>query len=498
MNKKPTPDTPLDLRRRQLLKFAGASAAVGSLGLKAGLANAAEGPGKTDSATDRGDVLDVVIIGAGLAGLTAARDLQQAGCRSFVVLEARDRVGGRTLNHDLGSGYVSEAGGQWIGPGQTAVADLARELEVGTFPTYYEGSTVILGGDGRVEIDLKGTFGTDETLAAKLSELSRDVPCGAPWKSSKVAELDKLSAGDWLSRQAIKPEDRAGWNASFLLTCGVAPAKMGFLHFLSMINSANCEYMQLDSIKDSAQGTRLVGGSQILCIKMAQQLGDRLRLSCPVRQVSDWDREVVRLQTDQGEIRARRVIMAIHPALCHQLRFDPPLPEERAALQRAWPAHSPARKTSMVYSRPFWREKGLNGHVIQAGGPVIWAYDNSPPGGEIGVINAFVTNAMVSSDLKEAQRVLAQIYARALGDEALKPVSYHEHDWGQADPWTLTCVSPIPPGFWSTHGEALRPPCGNLFWSGTETADIWAGYMDGAVRSGHQSALQVLNALRRA
>lgn len=114
------------------------------------------------------------------------------------------------------------------------------------------------------------------------------------------------------------------------------------------------------------------------------------------------------------------------------------------------------------------------------------------------MINAFVTNAMVSSDLKEAQRVLAQIYARALGDEALKPVSYREHDWGQADPWTLTCVSPIPPGFWSTHGEALRPPCGNLFWSGTETADIWAGYMDGAVRSGHQSALQVLNALRRA
>ncbi|WP_207888112.1 FAD-dependent oxidoreductase [Pseudomonas sp. 30_B] len=499
MTKKSSSNSSFDLRRRQLLKFAGATAAVGGLGLKMGLAAAAE-PSAGASVTSAGekDVLDVAIIGAGLAGLTAARDLHLSGCRSFVVLEARDRVGGRTLNHDLGSGFISEAGGQWIGPGQTAVADLARELEIGTFPTYYDGRTVILGGEGHLEIDLKGTFGTDPALAAKLSEMSRDVPSGAPWKSPKVAELDKMSAGDWLAGQNIKPEDRGGWNASFLLSGGVAPAKMGLLHFLSMINSASCEYDKLDSIKDSAQGTRLVGGSQILCLKMAEQLGDLVRLSCPVREISGWDSPVVTLHTGQGEIRARRVIVAIHPALCHQVTFDPPLPEGRAALQQAWPSHSPARKSAMVYSRPFWREKGLNGHVLTVDGPVIWAWDNSPPGGEIGVINAFISNARVPSDRQAAQRMQAEIYAQALGEQALHPVSYHEHDWGQADPWTITCVSAIPPGFWSTHGEALRPSCGNLIWSGTETADIWAGYMDGAVRSGHQSALHALNALRQA
>jgi len=282
-----------------------------------------------------------------------------------------------------------------------------------------------------------------------------------------------------------------------LLTCGVTPAKMGFLHFLSMINSAGSEYMRLDSIKDSAQGTRIVGGSQVLSSKMAQLLGDKVRLSCPVRKIADWNGDIVRLQTDQGEIRARRVIMAIHPALCQRLQFDPALPEARAALQRAWPAHSPARKTAMVYPRPFWRDKGLNGHIIQVGGPVIWAYDNSPPNGEIGVINAFILNAAAPTNLEAAKRMQTEIYARALGDAALEPVSYHDHDWAHADPWTITCVSPIPPGFWSTHGEALRPPCGNLFWSGTETADIWAGYMDGAVRAGRHSALQVLNALRK-
>ncbi|WP_443112297.1 flavin monoamine oxidase family protein [Cupriavidus sp. IDO] len=467
--------------------MAGASTAAGTIGLSPGLARA----GKSE------DVLDIAIIGAGLAGLTAARDLRQAGCESFVVLEARNRVGGRTLNYEVGSGHVSEVGGQWIGPGQTAVADLARELDVGTFPTYYKGNTVVLGGDGRLEADLKGTFGSDEAIGARLSELSRNVPAGSPWKSAKVAELDKLSVGDWLARQQVKPEDRSGWNASIGLSGGVMPAKMGMLHFLSMINSAACDYMQLDSIKHSAQETRFIGGSQVLSIRMAQALGKKVRLSCPVRRIANWDREVVTLQTDQGAVRARQVIIAMHPALCHQVQFDPPLPEKRAALQRAWPAHSPARKTAMVYTRPFWRDKGLNGHIFQVDGPIIWAFDNSPPGGEIGVINAFISNAQVPSDHQAARRFLSEIYARAFGSEALSPVSYHDHDWGRADPWTLTCVSAIPPGFWSTHGEALRPSCGKLIWSGTETAEIWAGYMDGAVRSGHQAALQVLNTLRR-
>lgn len=495
MDKTSKADSAFGINRRRLLQYAGAAAAIGGLGLKASAAAASEGRGSQNEA----GILDVVIVGAGLAGLTAARDLQAAGAESFVVLEARDRVGGRTLNHDLGSGYFSEVGGQWIGPGQTSVADLARELDVGTFPTYYEGKTVFLGGEkGRLAIDLHGSFGTDEHIAAKLSELSRDVPSGAPWTSPRAAELDRMSAGDWLAKQAIKPEDRRSWDISFALTAGITPAKMSLLHFLSMINSAGCDYETLESIKDSAQGTRIEGGSQILSIRMAEQLSDKVRLSCPVRTISDWDKSVVTLHTDQGLVRARRVIMAIHPALCNQLQFEPQLPEGRAALQRAWPAHSPARKTAMVYKKPFWREKGLNGHLHEFDGPVLWAWDNSPKDGQLGVINAFVTNAQIPSGQADARQVLAQTYARAFGEEALSPMAYYDHDWAFADSWTLTCISAIPPGFWTTHGEHLRPPCGNLIWSGTETADIWAGYMDGAVRSGHQSALQALHSLRQA
>lgn len=450
-------------------------------------------PARAQPAADN-DVLDVAIIGAGLAGLTAARDLSRADHLTFVVLEASERVGGRTLNLDLGNVYVSEAGGQWIGPGQTAIADLARELNVGTFPTYYEGKTVFLAGDGKVVLDLEGTFGTDETVAAQLDALARTVPSGAPWQAETAQQLDRRSLGDWLAEQNFPPIDRIGWNMSAFLTTGVMPAKMSLLHFLSMISSANGRYVELDSIKNSAQETRFVGGSQILSIKMAQALDEQILLNTPVLRISNWNAPVVTIETTRGQVKARQVVLALSPALCNRITFDPPLPAARQALQSAWPAHSPARKVTLVYDTPFWRAQGLNGHIMQAGGPVVWAFDNSPPDGSLGVINAFVMQAMVPSDLGQTRDMLTEIYAKAWGEQARHPVQIQDHDWSH-EPYAMSCVSAIPPGFWTRHGKALHPSVGNLIWSGTETAKVWAGYMDGAVRSGHAAALEVLDRL---
>ncbi|KWR75091.1 amine oxidase [Cupriavidus sp. IDO] len=476
------------MTRRQLL---GLAAAAGAAALAAGTSRTA---GAAVASAQR-DVLDVAIIGAGLAGLTAARDLKRAGCESFVVLEARDRVGGRTYNHELGHNVISEAGGQWIGPGQTAIADLGSELGVDTFNTYYQGKTVFLAGDIRVAQDLQGGVGGSGAVARKLGAMARGVPSGAPWKASNATELDKLSLGAWLAQQGLTNEEKFSFSIAATLSLGAPPAQLGLLHYLSVINSANSDYDTLERIKDGAQETRFVGGSQLLSIRMAHDLGDKVRMSCPVRKISGWDREIVALHTDQGVVRARRVIAALNPALCNQIVFDPPLPNGRAQVQRLWPGHAPMRKTAHVYARPFWRNDGLNAQVMPLDGPLIWSVDNSPPDGSVGVISAFVRPGYLPADPKAAERELSAIYARALGDQALHPTQYHDLDWGRADPWSMSCINPMPPGFWTKWGQYLHPSAGRLIWSGTETADVWAGAMDGAVRSGHRAALQALNAL---
>lgn len=487
---------PLRARRRLLLQALGGGALVGGLALT-GRANAkATLPGSTRSRLTDSSVLDVAIIGAGLSGLTSARDLQRAGCESFVVLEARDRVGGRTYNHELGDGVVSEAGGQWIGPGQTAIADLARQLEVGSFDQYYQGKTVYLAGDARyAEASASGGASVSHDIARKLNEMARSVPGEAPWTAPNAAELDNITLGEWLNQQGVTTEDKIGLNMSTTLTFGAPPASLSLLHYLSIINTSDCSLEQLEGIKDGAQETRFVGGSQILCTKMAENLGDKLKLSCPVHKIVGWDQDVVELHTDQGIIQARQIIAALNPALCNQIQFTPALPSGRAGLQDRWPAHAPMRKTVHVYARPFWRDRGMNGQIVQTQGPIIWSYDNSPPDGSIGIISAFIKPGQLSHDPAEAERVLSGLYARALGEEARQPTQFHDHDWGKVDPWSLTCIHPIPPGFWTQWGEFLRPAAGRMIWSGTETADIWPGAMDGAVRSGHRAAFQALQAL---
>lgn len=487
-------------RRRFLSQALGGGVLAGGIALTGKVSAKSSFSNLEASRREDRNVLDVVIIGAGLAGLTAARDLKRAGCESFAVLEARDRVGGRTYNHDLGDGVVSEAGGQWIGPGQTAIADLARQLDIRTFDQYYQGKSTFLAGDALYAQEISGGGASiDHRLAAKLNEMACSVPHETPWEAPNALELDKLSVADWISKQDISLSniEKIGFNSSTSLTFGTPPAGVGLLHYLSWINTADCSLESLERIEDGAQETRIVGGSQIISVKMAEALDDKVQLSCPVRKIVNWDKDIVELATDQGTVRARHVIVALNPALCNQIQFEPALPTGRAELQRRWPAHAPMRKTVHVYPRPFWRDEGLNGQIMPTDGPLIWSYDNSPPDGSKGVIAAFVKPGQLPHEPAEAERVLSEIYAKALGEAARRPTQFHDYDWGQVDPWSLTCIHPIPPGFWTQWGKYLRPPVGRLIWSGTETSEIWAGAMDGAVRSGHNAALTALQELAK-
>jgi monoamine oxidase len=307
-----------------------------------------------------------------------------------------------------------------------------------------------------------------------------------------ATDLDQITLADWLAHGGAEEAFSIGRGAT--LTFGEEPERLSLLHYLSVVNSSDCSIEKLEAMKGGAQEKRLVGGSQVLSLRMAETLGEKVRLSSPVQRIVGWDGEFVELHTDRGVVRARQVIAALSPALCSRIVFDPPLPEGRAEMQRLWPQNC-MRKTVHVYSRPFWREAGLNGQVMQIEGPLLWCCDNSPPDGSIGVINSFVRPGTLTDGPEATEHALSGILASALGDEALRPSQFFDIDWSTIDPWSLSCTSPAPPGFTTQWQRFLHPPVGRLIWSGTETAEIWAGAMDGAVRAGRRSALQALNAL---
>ncbi len=459
----------------------------------------------------------VIVVGAGLAGLTAARELLRLGVGSVRVVEARSRVGGRTLNlefpgdrelpGDRGplSGHTAEGGGEWIGPGQDRIAALAAELGVGTFSAWYDGATTY---------DLRGVLsqgflpdfsareGGDFIRAAiRLDIASRALPLGSPWQADDAAALDSQTLGHWLTEHATT---RFTHDIFRLITRALMagyPERISLLWFLSYLRSAG-GLLPLILNDGGAQDLRFVGGSQRVSIEMARALGDRVLLDHPVSRIVDPprapERAQVQVHTPRGVLTADRVVVAMMPADTTRIHFEPALPAQRRALADGWArlTRLPIIKLSVAYDRPFWREQGLNGAMQSDRSPLQLVFDNSPQDASIGVLSAFmsVVEAPEFADRRlREQRVLGEL-ARYFGDAARHPIGYVEKDWA-ADPWSTGCITPLGPGLLTHAGPALRTPIGRIHWAGTETADRWCGFMDGAVRSGERVALEVRDAL---
>jgi monoamine oxidase len=245
----------------------------------------------------------------------------------------------------------------------------------------------------------------------------------------------------------------------------------------------------------------VVGGTQLISLRMANELGARaVELSSPVRSISHGD-ERVTIQSDRVSVRAQRAIVAIPPTLAGRIAYDPPLPAIRDGLTQRM-AMGSVVKCMAIYERPFWRERGLSGAITSVTGPVSVGFDNSPPDGSPGVLMGFLEGGAARShaDLSqdERRRAVADSFARMFGPEAAEPIGYVDRSW-RSEEWSRGCYGGfMPPGAWIDHGSALRDPIGPLHWAGTETATVWNGYMDGAVTSGERAASEVLAALELA
>jgi monoamine oxidase len=487
------------LTRRELVGAGAAGAAL--LALRSSPAPAA--------ARRRTRRADVCVVGAGLAGLTAARALASAD-RTVVVLEARDRVGGRTLNRSIGGGRISEIGGQFAGPTQDRILALAKAVGVGTFRTYDTGSSVLVSAGVRsLYPAVPGLPDDPDVQQAILAAFKLDAPAkqagvSAPWKAAKAAEWDRMTLDQWLRGEVPSEKGRAMFTAACQSIWGADPAELSLLYVLQYVaaagNAKNAgSFLRLITTGGGAQDSRFVGGSQVISEKVADRLGKRVVLKAPVRVVAQ-NGDGVRVVADGTTVEARHVILAVPPALAARLAYSPALPKGKARLLKAL---VPGRltKATAVFDRPFWRDAGLSGQGAADVGPARTIFDNSPPDGSVGVLFGFVGGSAYApwgplpADQRRAQ--VLESFAAFVGDQARAPADYFEQDWTK-EPWTRGCpVAHVAPGVLTRYGPWLRRAVGRVHFAGTETADYWLGYMDGAVRSGERAAREVLAALRR-
>ncbi|MEU7905462.1 FAD-dependent oxidoreductase [Actinoplanes sp. NPDC049118] len=444
---------------------------------------------------------DVVVVGAGVAGLVAARELTARG-RQVLVLEARDRVGGRTLNAAV-PGATVELGGQWVGPGQDRVLALLGELGLGTFPTYDSGRHLIEFG-GRVHrrrdtVPRLGPLALADvaTTWRALGRAVRRVDVEAPWHSPDAAALDAQTFATWLHRHSRTRGGRRFFHSITRAVFAAEPGELSALWAQFYFASAGGPGAVV-STTGGAQQERIDGGSQRLAERLAAPLGERVVLGTPVRRIAVDDGGVTVHPRTGVAVRARRVIVAVPPALIGGVDFDPPLPPGRQALLQRLP-HGAVVKANVVYDEPFWRRQGLSGQAASEDRTVSMVFDNSPAGGTPGVLVCFVEGHAATAfgalgPARRRARVLDDL-AAYFGPAARRSTGYVDHDW-TADPWSRGCYGAFgAPGALTRYGPVLRTPTARVHWAGAETAVRWVGYLDGAVESGQRAAGEVEAAL---
>jgi monoamine oxidase len=467
------------------------------------------------------------------------------------VLEARERVGGRTLNHDLGpqgfTGRVIEVGGQWVGPlpgepaastypqqavykPQERVYSLAQALGVGTYKTYNNGEYVdyssvtgrtTYASSTRIPSD-PGTANAGSALL-QLNEMAKQVPTESPYTAASAEEWDSQTFETWM-RENLSPKNQApDSSANSLINLAIEsvfaaePRDLSLLHVLFYIAAAGT----LDNLVDTANGaqdSRFIGGSQRVSLELAAQLGSRVLLGRPVRSLAQDASSVLALgfspQGRKFKVKAKRAIVAIPPTLAGRIAYAPTLASVSAdgglrdQLTQRVPMGTTI-KVQCVYEHPFWRESGLAGQATSDTGPVKITFDNTPypdpgtaaasPGVLIGFIEGADARVWGARTREERYAAVVESFVRYFGASARNVLGgingYVEMLWAQEE-FTGGCYGGLfPTGVWTSYGKALRAPVGRIHWAGTETATVWNGYMDGAVSSGERAAAEVLAAL---
>jgi putrescine oxidase len=441
---------------------------------------------------------DVVVVGAGLAGLTAASDLV-AGGREVVVLEARDRVGGRLLNVEIG-GEPNELGGEWIAPYQSAMHELLAELGIELFHAYREGDHLYIDPVGELhryqgddEILPPASARAYERAVASLDALAAELDPEAPWQHARAAELDALSFERWLQAEIDDVLARDQLRAFMAGGYMTKPADtFSVLSALATVAGAGSVENLFEP--DLCLHSRVVGGSQLIPLRQAERLGDRVVLDAPVRTLR-WHDHGVDVDAGTVHVSARVAIVAVPPNVVGLIRFEPSLPAWRMRLHQAM-TQGDVIKLLAVYDDPFWRADGLAGEGFAPYELVREVYDNTPPAGRPGVLCTFLAGEKAQAaerlDAGERHRLVLEGMARFFGPRALDATEVIERDWSQEE-WTRGAyAATFGIGGLSRYGPDLTRPVGPVHWACTDLAGVGHMHMEGAIRSGRAAARAIL------
>ncbi|XP_033750549.1 probable flavin-containing monoamine oxidase A [Pecten maximus] len=473
-----------------------------------------------------GQEVDVAIVGGGLSGLTAAYHLHRKDPGlSVVVLEAKDRVGGRTLTVELDNGNSTDKwdlGGQWVSRCQPHITKLLAELGLETYPQYIQGRKFMqFGGDTVTSYtsdipSLSGLALLDlQCMINRLEKLRKMVDVSAPYKlNNYAAELDGMSLESFMRKYMWTKSAKDCIDAANRTVLGVEASQVSVLFYLMYVSAAGGIQPLVEASENTGQESKIIGGSQQISNMLAEKVGKRhVLLEHPVDTITQDENGVLISCKNGVRVKAKRVVMATPPQLTGKITFTPPLPAEKQQMMKRMPMGD-IIKVIVTYKEVFWRLAGQSGEAVTDGGPtrvlgcdrgpLCVVYDNTSSRGSPALLAFIGGKAAIQwrsqeenylMTWREKSAVLKSL-SEFFGPKVWSYVDYIEKDWGTEPYIEGAPTSSAAPGAMAYLVKGLRHPYLKLHFAGTESATVWCGFMNGAVQAGLRAANEVLYHLR--